>query len=140
MNDYTMIKGDKVKVERIDHIVLTVEDVQRTVQFYVTVLGMEEKTYGQNFKTLAFGNQRINLHEKGMNAPLKAKHPTPGSGDICLVTTSPMSEVVTHLKKHGVAIEEGPIEREGALGRMESVYFRDPDHNLIEISVYPDSQ
>jgi len=97
---------------------------------------MEETTFGQGRKALSFGNQKFNLHQKGNEFEPKAANPTPGSIDICLVTDTPISSVITHLKNLEVKIEEGPVERTGAQGPITSVYFRDPDRNLIEVSNY----
>ncbi|WP_102348896.1 VOC family protein [Bacillus sp. Marseille-P3661] len=124
-------------IDRIDHIVLTVKDVERTVDFYSNVLGMEVQVYGGKWKTMAFGQQRINLHELGSEVPIRAQNPTPGSADICLIASTPIEEVIQHVKAKGVEIEEGPIMRAGALGQLESIYFRDPDNNLVEVSNYP---
>ena len=97
---------------------------------------MQPVSFGANRRALAFGQQKINLHPA--DAPLRphAAHPTPGSADLCLVTSTPLVEVIAHLEKAGVAIEEGPVPRTGALGAITSVYFRDPDANLIEVSNY----
>lgn len=125
-----------MKIDRLDHLVLTVRNVDVTVEFYARVLGMEPVTFGAGRRALAFGQQKINLHPS--DAPIKpcAAQPTPGSADLCLITTSPISEVITHLKSNGVIIEEGPGTRTGALGPITSVYFRDPDANLVEVSRY----
>ena len=123
-----------MKIDRLDHLVLTVADIDRTCTFYQTVLGMEVITFQGNRKALRFGQQKINLHQTGHEFEPKALAPTPGSGDLCLITRTPMSEVLAHLKKHGVPIEIEPSERTGATGKIFSVYFRDPDRNLIEVS------
>lgn len=123
-------------ISRIDHIVLTVENIPNTVAFYTKVLGMREEIFKQGRTALMFGNQKINLHQKGNEFEPKAQRPTPGSSDLCLVTESPLSEVVVWLRKCNIKIEEGPVERTGALGKITSVYIRDPDYNLIEISNY----
>lgn len=125
-----------MKIDRIDHIVLTVRDVDATCAFYSRTLGMEAVTFGQGRKALAFGNQKINLHQYGAEFEPKALVPTPGSADLCLVTSVPLAEVVPHLERCGVALEEGPVRRTGATGAILSVYFRDPDRNLIEVSNY----
>ena len=129
----------KMKIERLDHWVLTVRDVDTTVAFYERVLGMQPITFGNGRSALAFGEQKINLHPA--DAPLRphAARPTPGSGDLCLITCMPIDDLIAELESAGVAIEEGPVPRTGALGPITSVYFRDPDGNLIEISRY-DSQ
>ena len=123
-----------MKIDRIDHLVLTVADVAATCEFYSRVLGMEVVTFGGARKAVAFGRQKINLHEHGKELEPKAAHPTPGSADLCLIAAAPLAEVVAHLESCGVTILEGPVVRTGATGPLTSVYFRDPDGNLIEIS------
>jgi len=125
-----------VKIERLDHLVLTVRDVEATVAFYARVLGMQPVSFGAGRRALAFGQQKINLHPA--EAPLMpyAARPTPGSADLCLITSTPIPELMAHLKSVGVAIEEGPVSRTGAVGPITSVYLRDPDGNLIEVSTY----
>lgn len=121
-------------IERLDHLVLTVNDLSKSIEFYVRVLGMEEVTFGNNRKALKFGNQKINLHEAGNAFEPKAKTPMPGSADLCFLTKSGLDEVVKNAENHGLSIIEGPIERTGATGPIMSIYLRDPDENLIEIS------
>ena len=123
-------------ISHIDHLVLTVESVESTVKFYTRVLGMKEITFGQGRKALSFGNQKFNLHQKGKEFEPRAANPTPGSIDICLVTDTPILSVIAHLKSLAVEVEEGPVQRTGAQGPIMSVYFRDPDRNLIEVSNY----
>ncbi|XP_034036825.1 glyoxalase domain-containing protein 5 [Thalassophryne amazonica] len=125
-----------VEVTHLDHLVLTVKSVPDTVNFYTSVLGMEEITFKGNRKALAFGQQKINLHQLGQEFEPKAKLPTSGSADLCLITRTPLSTVAAHLKDCGVQIEEGPVQRSGAVGTISSLYFRDPDDNLIEVSNY----
>jgi catechol 2,3-dioxygenase-like lactoylglutathione lyase family enzyme len=125
-----------MKIERLDHLVLTVADIAKTCEFYEKVLGMETVTFGAGRKALSFGQQKINLHRAGQEFEPKAARPTPGSGDLCFITSTPVAAVILHLKKAGVAIEEGPVPRTGATGPIQSVYFRDPDGNLIEASNY----
>jgi catechol 2,3-dioxygenase-like lactoylglutathione lyase family enzyme len=125
-----------IEVARLDHFVLTVTDQQRTVEFYRRVLGMQPVTFGQGRLALAFGSSKINLHQAGREFTPHAARPAPGSADICLVTTTPIDQVLAHLRLQRVAVEEGPVPRTGALGPMESVYIRDPDGNLIEIASY----
>ena len=120
----------------IDHFVLTVRSVEATCDFYQRVLGFERIDAPGRPTALAFGNQKINVHELGRTFEPKANAPTPGSGDFCLITDRPLSEVCDRLSKNGVAVEVGPVERIGARGQMMSVYFRDPDGNLIEVSRY----
>ncbi|MET3287506.1 UNVERIFIED_CONTAM: catechol 2,3-dioxygenase-like lactoylglutathione lyase family enzyme [Brevibacillus sp. OAP136] len=126
----------KMSIDRLDHLVLTVADVEATVRFYTTVMGMEEVTFKGGRKALQFGRQKINLHQAGREYEPKALRPTPGSADLCFISTLPLADVMIHLTEQGVAIEEGPVERSGANGTILSVYFRDLDQNLIEVSNY----
>ncbi len=123
-------------VEGIDHLVLTVDDIDRTVAFYVGVLGMTETTFRSDRRALTFGTSKINLHQRGREYEPKALHPTPGSADLCLIVTEPLSVVQAELTAAGVVIEEGPVERTGAQGPLLSLYVRDPDANLVELSTY----
>lgn len=125
-------------IDRIDHLVLTVDDVEDAIAFYVDVLGMVEVTFGSGRKALRFGSSKINLHKRGREFEPKAASPTPGSADLCLIADDPLEEVLAELAAHGVAIEEGPVMRTGATGPIRSVYVRDPDRNLIELSNYLD--
>jgi catechol 2,3-dioxygenase-like lactoylglutathione lyase family enzyme len=130
-----------MRIERLDHLVLTVHDVQVTADFYARVLGMRVETFADDARTfrfgsLYFGDQKINLHQAGHEFEPKALYPTPGAGDLCFITTASPNEVIQHVRAFGVAILEGPVPRTGALGPMTSVYFRDPDQNLIEIAHY----
>jgi len=127
-----------MKIDRLDHLVLTVADVTKTCEFYERVLGMETVTFGTGRKALAFGQQKINLHQSGKEFEPKALRPTPGSGDLCFIASTPLPEVIQHLKGERIDIVEGPVARTGATGPMQSVYFRDPDGNLIEVSNYAD--
>jgi catechol 2,3-dioxygenase-like lactoylglutathione lyase family enzyme len=123
------------QLDRFDHVVLTVASIEASEDFYSEVLGMELLSdHGRH--ALAFGVQKINLHQKGHEYQPHAVHPTPGSADLCFVTEAPIQEVVEYVTAMRVRIEEGPVEREGALGKMQSIYIRDPDRNLIEISKY----
>jgi catechol 2,3-dioxygenase-like lactoylglutathione lyase family enzyme len=125
-----------ISIDRIDHLVLTVEDIERTCSFYERVLGMKIETFGAGRKALSFGRQKFNLHQRGKEFEPKAQHPVPGAIDLCLITQTPLAEVQQQLETQGVAIIEGPVERTGATGKILSVYFRDPDENLIEVSNY----
>lgn len=125
-----------MNIERVDHFVLTVRSVAATCEFYSRVLGMRVVTFGEGRRALAFGRQKINLHEAGREFEPKATRPTPGSGDFCLITEDPIERVVAQLEANGVAIEDGPVARTGATGPIVSVYFRDPDGNLVEVSRY----
>jgi catechol 2,3-dioxygenase-like lactoylglutathione lyase family enzyme len=125
-----------VVIDRVDHLVLTVADIEQAIDFYARVLGMEPVTFGAGRRALRFGRNKLNLHQAGHEFDPKARRPTPGSTDVCLVTTTPLDRVVAHLRACGVPIEEGPVSRTGATGPITSVYFRDPDGNLIEVSTY----
>lgn len=125
-----------IVIDRLDHAVLTVRDIDATCDFYSRVLGMEAITFGEGRTALRFGNQKFNLHQAGREFEPKAGRPTPGSADFCLITTTPMAQVIEHVRRCGVKIEEGPVARTGAAGPIESVYFRDPDDNLVEVSRY----
>jgi len=125
-----------MRVERIDHLVLTVRDIDATVAFYETVLGMHSITFGDNRHALEFGAHKINLHPASAPTAPHAGHPLPGSADLCFVIATPMPEAIAHLQKLDISIEAGPVQRNGALGPILSVYFRDPDGNLIEVSNY----
>jgi len=122
------------RLETLDHLVLTVVDIPATCDFYRRVLGCEIVTFGEGRKAIAFGRQKINLHQAGRKLEPKAQRPTPGSGDLCFLTSTPIAEVVRHLKACGVAVLDGPIERTGATGPILSVYLRDPDGNLVEVA------
>lgn len=128
-----------IAIDRIDHIVITAFDLERTIDFYSRVLGMEPITFAGGRRGLAFGRQKINLHQSGREFEPKALKPVPGSMDLCFITETPLAEVVAELKSNGVAIADGPVAKTGALGPMMSVYFRDPDGNLIEVSNYEKS-
>jgi catechol 2,3-dioxygenase-like lactoylglutathione lyase family enzyme len=125
-----------IAVDRIDHLVLTVFDIDRTLDFYRRVLGMEPIAFAGGRRGLAFGRQKLNLHQAGREFEPKALKPTPGSIDLCFITETPLDEVIAHLKACGVVVAEGPVQKTGALGPMMSVSFRDPDGNLIEVSSY----
>lgn len=125
-----------MKIKNIDHLVLTVADIEKTVDFYTSILGFEVVVFGENRKALTFGNQKINLHQKGKEFEPKAEYPTCGSADLCFISETDIHEVLQELKKKNIEIIEGIVERTGALGKIQSVYFRDPDLNLIEISNY----
>jgi catechol 2,3-dioxygenase-like lactoylglutathione lyase family enzyme len=128
-----------VRIDRLDHLVLTVADIDRTVAFYRDVLGMEAVTFGGGRTAMTFGRSKINLHRVGHEFEPKALRPVAGSADLCLIAADPLEQVCADLERHGVAIEEGPVDRTGAVGQLRSVYLRDPDGNLIEVSNYVDS-
>jgi catechol 2,3-dioxygenase-like lactoylglutathione lyase family enzyme len=126
-----------VKYVRLDHTVLTVRDVDATVDFYQRVLGMQVLTFDSlvnNRKALLFADHKINLHEYGNEIQPTAANPGPGTEHLCLIVSDPIEAVAAHIRASGVEIEDGPVERAGALGPINSVYVRDPDGNLIEIS------
>ncbi|MEK4229545.1 VOC family protein [Solibacillus sp. FSL H8-0538] len=125
-----------MKITHIDHLVLTVQNIDKTCIFYSQVLGMGIVTFGEGRKALSFGQQKINLHEVGKEFEPKADKATSGSADLCLITDFSLSDVINHFNKLGVPIEDGPIQRTGAVGPITSVYIRDPDGNLIEVSNY----
>jgi catechol 2,3-dioxygenase-like lactoylglutathione lyase family enzyme len=128
-----------MKAIRLDHLVLTVADLDLTCNFYGRVLGMEVILFssgGVERRALKFGDQKINLHQTGAEFDPKAAHPKPGSADVCLIVDEPVEQIVAHLQACDVIIEEGPVMRTGATGPIQSVYLRDPDGNLIEVSRY----
>ena len=125
-----------MRIDRLDHLVLTVGDLERTCLFYRDVLGMKVVEFEGGRKALLFGRQKINLHQAGREFEPKARRPTPGSGDLCFIAETPLVDVVRQLGAAGVALESDIVERTGALGPMCSIYFRDPDGNLIEVSNY----
>lgn len=128
-----------MQISRIDHIVLTVADIAATCEFYSRALNMQVLTFGAGRIALSFGQQKINLHQAGKEFEPKAMRPTPGSADFCMITETPISQVMLHLQACGVDLLEGPVRRTGATGPLLSVYFRDPDSNLIEVSNYIDA-
>lgn len=125
-----------MRVQRLDHLVLTVRDVATTVAFYTRVLDMLPVTFAGGRMALAFGEQKLNLHQAGAEFEPKAERPTPGSADLCFVVDDDLAVVEGHLRACGVAILEGPVRRTGARGPITSLYFRDPDGNLLEVSRY----
>jgi len=125
-----------IVIDCLDHLVLTVNNLQSTISFYEKVLGMEVVQFGGGRYALQFGRQKINLHESGHEFEPKADTPFPGSADLCFIADTPLDAVIRHLESCGIAIEEGPVARTGAMGIIRSVYVRDPDRNLIEISNY----
>ena len=125
-----------MNIESIDHIVLTVKEIDASCLFYERVLGMKVTSFAGGRKALSFGSQKINLHQYGKEFEPKAAKPTPGSADLCFITRVPVSEVIKHLNDNSVELIEGPVQRTGAAGLIMSVYFRDPDGNLIEVSNY----
>lgn len=128
-----------LQIDRLDHLVLTVADIDATCAFYARALGMTMVEFAGGRKALEFGAQKINLHQSGNEFEPKAQRPTPGSADLCFITATPLPEVQRHLAAAGVTVIEGPVRRTGATGPILSVYFRDPDFNLIEVSNYVDA-
>jgi len=128
-----------MQVNRIDHLVLTVKSISSTVDFYTTVMGMERISFENGRVALSFGNQKINLHQLGNEFEPKAEHVQSGSTDLCFIVNDAIKEVMAHLEKLNVAVIDGPVNRTGASGKIISVYFRDPDGNLLEVSNYTDS-
>lgn len=133
---YKHYESIQMIIDRIDHLVLTVSDISTTIRFYEEVLGFSAVTFKQNRKALIFGAQKINLHQQEMEFEPKASRPTPGSADLCFITSTPINDVVSEILQAGISIVEGPVERTGATGEIMSIYIRDPDGNLIEISQY----
>ncbi|SEW28558.1 Catechol 2,3-dioxygenase [Chitinophaga sp. YR573] len=123
-------------INRLDHLVLTVQDIDKTCEFYSHVLGMTIITFGAGRKALLFNQQKINLHQKGKEFEPKADTPTPGSADLCFISDTPVEKVLEELRSKNIPVIEGIVERTGATGKISSVYFRDPDQNLIEVSNY----
>lgn len=121
-------------IDSLDHLVLTVHSIDATVAFYTEVLGMEAVQFGAGRWALRFGAQKINLHEVGREFEPKAARPTPGSADLCFISSVPLDAVAARLRGAGIALIEGPVPRTGATGPLRSIYFRDPDGNLIEVS------
>jgi catechol 2,3-dioxygenase-like lactoylglutathione lyase family enzyme len=123
-----------MKIDSLDHLVLTVKDLDAAISFYADVLGMKPISFGDGRNALHFGSMKINLHQQGNEFDPKSHAPTPGSADLCFITSVPVQEVISHLSACNVPIIEGPVRRTGATGPILSVYFRDPDMNLIEVS------
>ncbi len=127
-------------IRSIDHFVLTAGDVAATIDFYTRALGMTAETFAGGRRALCFGSQKINLHQAGAEFEPKAARPTPGSADRCLIVEPPIAAVIDRLSQLGIAIESGPVTRSGAEGPIESIYLRDPDGNLLELSRYPEGR
>ena len=125
-------------IDRLDHLVLTVTDIEATVAFYESALQMRRERFAEGRVALRFGDQKLNLHQAGREFDPKALRPTPGSADLCFIATVPLETIEATLADANVTVEEGPVQRAGALGPIRSLYFRDPDGNLIEVSVYDD--
>jgi catechol 2,3-dioxygenase-like lactoylglutathione lyase family enzyme len=125
-----------IKVNRLDHLVLTVKDINKTVDFYTQILGMEKEIFKGTRVALKFGNQKINLHQLGNEFEPKAFNVKDGSADLCFIIDTPLSDAKNHIESLGIKIIQGIVSRTGALGEIESIYLRDPDKNLIELSNY----
>ncbi|MEJ2164583.1 MAG: VOC family protein [Desulfobacterales bacterium] len=123
-----------MRINKLDHLVLTVKDLENTTSFYVSVMGMKKEVFGGGRVALKCGSQKINLHEFGQEFEPKAHNPMPGSADLCFITQTPLEDAMAHVKRCGVEIIAGPVARTGANGPLRSFYFRDPDHNLIEVA------
>jgi catechol 2,3-dioxygenase-like lactoylglutathione lyase family enzyme len=123
-------------ITHLDHLVMTVKNIPRSVAFYTKILGMEKVVFGAGRVALSFGRQKINLHEEGKEFEPKARRPTSGSADLCFISDTPIDSVTSSLMSHGIEIVEGPVSKTGACGPIRSIYLRDPDGNLIEISNY----
>ena len=121
-------------VDALDHLVLTVQSIPRSIAFYERVLGMEAKEFKPGRYALRFGRQKINLHEVGHVVDPNVKHATPGSADVCFLTRMPLADVIAHLQREQVAIVQGPVRATGAQATLQSLYFYDPDENLIEVA------
>jgi catechol 2,3-dioxygenase-like lactoylglutathione lyase family enzyme len=125
-----------MQIKRIDHLVLTVADIERTVDFYTRVLGMEKIEFAQGRIALGFGEQKINLHQLGKEFEPRAEYVKAGSADLCLIIDTPIEQAIEHIQQHGVDLIAGPVNRSGAKGKIISAYLRDPDGNLLEVSNY----
>lgn len=125
-----------ISVKNLDHLVLTVKDIDISVEFYTKVLGMQKEVFKENRVALKYGSQKINLHQLGKEFEPKAFNVKEGSSDLCFIITTPVTEAKTYIKSLGIEIIEGVVSRTGAVGKIESIYIRDPDMNLIELSNY----
>ena len=128
------MSGNGIVLDRLDHLVITARDVAATCRFYEAALGMRREDFGAGRVALHFGRQKINVHPYPSPVEIVAKDPRPGTADLCFVTETPIEAAAAHLESLGIAIEMGPVERTGAQGRLNSIYCRDPDGNLIEIA------
>jgi catechol 2,3-dioxygenase-like lactoylglutathione lyase family enzyme len=123
-----------IRIKNLDHLVITASNLQATIGFHTKVLGMEHVAFGDNLHSVHFGDQKFNIHDASTNVSPKAKNIVPGSEDFCLISETSVSQVIQHLQDCGVTVEQGPVTRSGAAGVLQSVYFRDPDGNLVEVS------
>ncbi|PKF49802.1 VOC family protein [Enterovibrio nigricans] len=125
-----------MQISRLDHLVLTVNDIETSLSFYQRVMNMDVVSFGDGRKALQFGSQKINLHQRGREFKPNAQHAQTGSADLCFISETPLNDIEAHLVRQHVDIEEGPVQRTGAVGNIISLYFRDPDGNLIEVANY----
>lgn len=123
-----------MEISHLDHLVLTVSNIEQTVNFYTSVLGMKKEVFGNNRVALVFGQQKINLHQAGHEFEPKSNYPVPGSADLCFINRTPLEEAMEEVRNNGIDIIEGPVKRTGATGPIQSFYIRDPDLNLVEIA------
>lgn len=123
-------------ISNIDHLVITVKSIKDTCWFYETILGLEIISFGDNRKAIKVNDQKINIHVAGNELNPAARYPTPGSADLCFISPDQISEVIAYVTTYGIKVERGPVKRDGVFGEMDSIYIRDPDGNLIEISHY----
>ncbi len=130
------MSGDGIVLDRLDHLVITARDVAATCRVYEAALGMRREDFGAGRVALHFGRQKINVHPYPSPVEIVAQDPRPGTADLCFIAETPIEAVAAHLESLGIEIEMGPIERTGAQGRLISIYCRDPDGNLIEVSNY----
>ena len=129
-----------MQIDRIDHLVLTVASIERSVEFYTRILGMQKIEFGAGRIALSFGQHKINLHQRGKEFEPNAENAMPGSADLCFVIQTPLQDAIEQLRQQEIDVIEGPFERSGATGSIVSVYLRDPDGNLIELSSYADGR
>jgi catechol 2,3-dioxygenase-like lactoylglutathione lyase family enzyme len=123
-----------IEIRSLDHLVITASNLKATIAFYTKVLGMEHVEFGNGLHAVHFGDQKFNIHDRDTEAAPKARSIVPGSEDFCLLTDTPIADVMAHLDACCVAVEVGPVRRQGAAGTLNSVYFRDPDGNLVEVA------
>jgi catechol 2,3-dioxygenase-like lactoylglutathione lyase family enzyme len=133
-NEFLESRNKPMQLDMLDHLVLTVQNIDVTCTFYQQVLGMQIIHFGSGRTALQFGQQKLNLHEVGKEFEPKALRPTPGSADLCFLTSIPLEQAISHLHACGIAIVEGPVNKTGATGPIRSIYVRDPDGNLIEVA------
>jgi len=123
-----------MKIQSLDHLVLTVNNIEDSIHFYCEILGMQHIQFADNRHALKYGEQKINLHQKDKIFQPASESPTPGSADLCFIVSTPVNQIISELNENGIDLIEGPLERTGATGNILSVYIRDPDMNLLELS------